>query len=460
MRVHAFLAVLACAVCVSAQLWASQIAIIDSGVDYKHHDLAAKMWHNPNETADNGKDDDNNGYTDDILGWNFADSNNQIIDYKYLGTFSPDCEKFFTVQGRILTGVATQEEKDWYKAKVSDENFIKELEKFGNFVHGTHVSGIASKNVDPAAIVGMKIIPTEQPGIKTVATAQKMMRLQGLQPSEANNPLVMLYLGYAAKQNAQLLITVGKYTNSVGAKVANCSFGTSVNAAKPTIAAMLKSLLGRDPTDQEAQDYTVYFIQQLISYSKDFVTAAPNTLYVFAAGNDGTSNDDLPASPANIKTDNTISVAATWGTAKLATFSNYGQLVDVAAPGVVINSTIPGDKYMELSGTSMAAPYVTGVAAEVKNSNDALTPANVKQILMETVDVKDFLNGKVKTSGIVNAERAVRAAQLSTNMSLADAIKKARTEITDSQKAFDIEEPEEGVQSMPVTVLPLPNPLM
>ena len=66
---------------------AAHVTIIDSGTDYKHADLASKFWENPVDSTENGQDEDGNGYIDDVRGWNIAEKNNQIIDYKYLGTF-------------------------------------------------------------------------------------------------------------------------------------------------------------------------------------------------------------------------------------------------------------------------------------------------------------------------------------------------------------------------------------
>ena len=81
------------------------------------------------------------------------------------------------------------------------------------------------------------------------------------------------------------------------------------------------------------------------------VMSSPRTLFVFAAGNDGTNNDKYPTSPANIDSPNSISVAATLDRSKLASFSNYGKkTVDVAAPGVSILSAAPGDNYIKVSG--------------------------------------------------------------------------------------------------------------
>ena len=63
---------------------ASILAIIDSGTDIQHNDISSQVWKNPIEIPDNNRDEDKNGYQDDVYGWNFAESNNQVIDYSYL----------------------------------------------------------------------------------------------------------------------------------------------------------------------------------------------------------------------------------------------------------------------------------------------------------------------------------------------------------------------------------------
>src|SRR5438105_10172231 len=124
----------------SVGAFAAPIAIIDSGVDVKHALLKGKIWNNPGEIPDDGIDNDKNGYVDDVYGWNFAESNGQVIDYSYLGKFSPDVRKYFETQTKVLQDTATAEDKKWLEEKRKDQEFVKELMKFGNFVHGTHVA--------------------------------------------------------------------------------------------------------------------------------------------------------------------------------------------------------------------------------------------------------------------------------------------------------------------------------
>jgi cell wall-associated protease len=431
------------------QAWAANLAIMDSGVDYKHKDLAAKMWSNP---ASQTTDADGTTYKDDTHGWNFADHNNEVIDYKYLGTFSQDCYKVFEVQGKILKGTATDEEKAWYKAKKADQEFLKELSKFGNFVHGTHVSGISSQNAEKAKLQAAKIIATEPPG----AFLDRMAKAGREDGDDAlNQMLLKMYLGMAAQQQGKLLTSVGKYVAAVKGEVANGSFGVSVAAVTPTVENLMKQLLGKDPTPEQVKENAIYLVEQILEQSKTFVGASPNTLFVFAAGNDGTDNDSLPTAPANLKADNTIAVAASLGGESLAVFSNYGATkVEVAAPGVTIKSTIPGDQYLELSGTSMAAPYVTNVAGLVKDANPALNPAGIKKILIGTVDVKDFLKGKVSSSGVVNTERAIAAAKSSRTMSIDQAIQHARRSVADMAADHVVVD---RAAAQDLLVLPLPS---
>ena len=161
------------------------------------------------------------------------------------------------------------------------------------------------------------------------------MLFRSANETQGDNPMVKMFLTMLAQRQSQMLTTVGKYTGAVKSEVANGSFGVSMTAVKPIVKQLVKQLTGAEPTDAETDEYAKFFVNEIAKGSKDFVGASPNTLFVFAAGNDGTDNDTIPASPANVKTDNAIAVAATNGVSSLAVFSNYGQkMVEVAAPEI------------------------------------------------------------------------------------------------------------------------------
>ncbi len=140
---------------------------------------------------------------------------------------------------------------------------------------------------------------------------------------------------------------------------------------------------------------------------------AAGHLFVAAAGNGGSDgvgddNDVAPHYPSSYDVANVVSVAASDDKDALASFSNFGTLsVDLAAPGVRILSTLPGNNYGSYSGTSMATPHITGIAALLKATDASLDDAQLKTQLLQSVDPKGNLAGKVATSGRVNSARAL-----------------------------------------------------
>jgi subtilisin family serine protease len=147
------------------------------------------------------------------------------------------------------------------------------------------------------------------------------------------------------------------------------------------------------------------------SYSRaerDAIAAAPNTLFVVAAGNDAQNNDSSADYPCDYTLPNIVCVAATDQNDDLASFSNYGATnVDLAAPGVDIVSTWPGNQYAQLSGTSMATPHVSGAAALVLAHSPSLATAGVRSALLGSVAPVASLAGKVATGGRLDVAAAL-----------------------------------------------------
>lgn len=423
---------------------AATIAVIDSGLDYKHEMVTPNLWTNINEVEDR-RDNDGNGYQDDVHGWNFAEQNGNIIDYKYLGTFSPDCKKYFDIQGKMFLGEASESEISWLKEKVQDPAFIKEMGKFGNFVHGTHVAGISIKDSNNKAM-GIKLIPTE---IKPFFEGLK--RRNFVEGEVDRWSILEKAFSALADQQMKLLTEIAYFVKSHKADIANGSFGTGFKQAKMITDNAYRIIFFKKPGPIESDRAAKMFISALVKAGEGFVAAAPETLFVFAAGNDGMSNDDYGTSPANIKADNVITVGATYKNLFFAPFSNFGtKMVDIAAPGMLIDSAIPGNDYLKVSGTSQAAPFVAGVAAKIKDANPKLKPAEIKKILMSTVDSKGFLKDKVSTGGIVNVERAVVAAQMSQTLGVTLGIARSKLQVRDAETVLENVSHPESVVPMPL----------
>jgi subtilisin family serine protease len=427
---------------------AATLAVIDSGTDMKHKEIAPYAWMNPVEIPGNNRDEDRNGYQDDIFGWNFAEKNNMVIDYSYLGTLNDDIRRLFDIQAKMFYGTVTEEEMAWIRTMVKNEAFMKRLSIYGNFMHGTHVGAIAIEDAMDSKMLAVKLIPTE-------------VKLPGQESSYEKGLgkfLVKKALGVLAKQQMVTMSEIGYYVDGHNVDVANGSFGTGYAQAEMIITMLYKTILRKEPSKEDLTELAHHFLSTMLEEGKKFVATAPKTLFVFAAGNDGSNNDLYPTSPTNIKADNVISVGATLERNSIASFSNFGaKTVDVAAPGVAIESASPGDNYIKVSGTSQAAPYVANIALKIKEINKELSPKALKKIIMNTVDKKAYLAGKVKTEGIVNTTRALRAAFYSTSRDLETSIKMANEEVADikSEKGLG---PVYKTALEPAFIMPLPSP--
>lgn len=217
--------------------------------------------------------------------------------------------------------------------------------------HGTHVSGvIGAKGNDSAGIAGINW----------------NVRIMGVRFLDAN--------GGGTLDGA---IKAVKYSIKMGAKISNNSWGGGEHSE------ILKNLIceGGSVNDQ---------------------------LFVAAAGNSGENSDHSPEYPAAYNCPNIISVAAVDNRGRLANFSNYGfKNVHIAAPGQNILSTLPGNKFEAWSGTSMAAPFVSGIAALVQATNPNLNYHELKTRLLKTSAPLASLRGKVNSEGMINAYHAL-----------------------------------------------------
>lgn len=220
--------------------------------------------------------------------------------------------------------------------------------------HGTHVAGIIGARAD------------NQIGIAGVAPQSSLMAVKVVAPN--------------GKPDVASLATGLAYAGDHGARVVNVSIGGGVRSKAVSAA----------------------------------IASHPDTLYVVAAGNDGTNNDVASQAdwPCDEPAPNVICVAASNRFDGMPSWSNYGPVsVDLAAPGEAILSTVPRafsrSGYLLMSGTSMAAPHVTGAAALLFAEDPQASVAAVKSALLRGVDRRPALAARTVSGGRLDAYRAL-----------------------------------------------------
>ena len=423
--------VIALSLLIAVGAQASHVAVVDSGTDFGHEWLQNRTWVNTKEVAGNLVDDDRNGKVDDVVGWDFTANYGQIFFPEHL--YSLDTAKLFKlfeVIGRIQSETDTAADRKYLDENVRNlpkdqkDALIAQLNFYGQYAHSTHVSGIVALMAPQAKIMSARVFP-DAPLANLVGTSQK----------DKMGPVDWIYK-LLASISSQMFHQVGAYLQERGAQVANYSLGVPLSM----IAKM--SLVARgnkNPTPEQISAETHRMAAQYIPEGEKWMASSPKTLFVVAAGNDGQDNNVYPTFPANVRATNSITVAATLGNAKLASFSNYGETtVDIAAPGTAIMSSVPSleqNTVLPMSGTSMAAPYITGVAAHILDVNPALTAQQVKAVLMGTVDHKEWLVKKVVSGGLVNPTRAYKAAELMASMPMDQALAQANSLVADQPVA-------------------------
>lgn len=413
---------------------ASIVAVMDTGTDISHSDFTSKIWFNQNEKAGSLVDLDNDGFAGDINGWDFTTNSSLLFDPKYKSLITEDVIKFFNYYGQydlgLLTGLSP--ELNWLTDNFDNQELLDKVNFLGGYIHGTHVSGISLKGNSQAKLLTLKIIPSEYEETQIVDENKTSKTLD-----QYKNELID-----DANEQINQMVELNNYVHFHHVDVVNQSFGIGHADAEGLIQTEFKNNFMRNPSQLELALLIKIYFDHLLSEGDKMFKVAPDTLFVIAAGNDNSNNDLFPDFPANVDSLNKIVVTATLGFKKLAEFSNYGlNKVDVAAPGVGITSSAPTNTSISLSGTSQAAPYVTNTISLIKDLNPNLKAKEIKAIVLKTVDVKIWLKKKVKSSGIVNRERALKAAELTKTETLENAIIHSYSLVPDVaiEKSFLIE---------------------
>ncbi len=217
------------------------------------------------------------------------------------------------------------------------------------------------------------------------ATANNGLGLAGLAPSA--KLMVVKVLNESGAGSESDILNGMYYAITHGAKIINVSLGVNTSAFSDAMAAMID------------------------------LAEANDVLIVAAAGNNGTDNDLNPVYPASSESPAVVSVAATDSSGARPTFSNWGATsVDIAAPGADLTSTLKGGGYGLVSGTSMAAPHVTGAAAFLMAQRPTLTLPQVRAAILGSAHTSASWTGLNATGGVLDMHSA-----LTTALSLPDA---------------------------------------
>jgi subtilisin family serine protease len=417
------------------------VAVIDNGMDTTHAALRPHLWSNPKEQP-NGRDDDGNGYVDDIRGWNWLggkDGRNVKQDTYELTRVAAMCgrpkgrdslpERYRTRCPEIQT--------EFTRRRAEIDQTLQNVQQIQNILgqiapylrRAAHTDSLTKERVEAIqtsndTVLRAKLIFLQMnaQGItpEDVAAAKESYESQakyGFNPAFDPRPivgddypdtLVKTYgnpnvIGPGAEHGTHVAGIIGGVR---GSGVTDGALGIAQSVRLMALRVVPEgderdkdiALAIRYAVDNGAQVINMSFGKSYSPY-KELIDAAvkyadaKGVLMVHAAGNDAADTDANPSFPNPVyigggRARNWIEVGASSWNGKdslVASFSNYGKtLVDVFAPGVDIYSSVSGGGYKKESGTSAASPVVAGVAALLMSYFPNLSAADVKRIILES----------------------------------------------------------------------------
>lgn len=291
------------------------IGVVDTGIDYTHSDLRENLWYNPEELAladTNGNNDGEVTYSEVI---------DMLSDFNSDGTVDLK-DLFISNVSNLLMNSIDEDINGYVDDFIGWDVYNNDNNPMDDHSHGTHVAGIiaASKN--------------NSIGVAGINTDVKLVAVKSFNSSGSSN--------------FSIISNSISYTDSIGVKILNNSFGTT--EYKVSIITSLK-----DKMEDSGDNNGTLFI--VAAGNGNDITESP-------IGFDIDSDPTYTVYPAAFDLDNIITVASTDRNDSKSSFSNYGQTsVDIAAPGSSIYATYLSNSYIYKSGTSMATPMVVGAAS-------------------------------------------------------------------------------------------------
>lgn len=445
------------------------VAVIDSGIDIEHEDLDDVIWVNEDEIPNNGKDDDGNGYIDDIHGWNFlGDGYDEQVEYVRIlakgDLDNPDyarAQREYIEERNKYTEYKTNYEQILQNLNYADQTISKHLGKKEYTLEEVNAIKSEDKQIQQSIYIINYLVGDLE--LETVTNAKKILQddledinnwldirlnksFNGRKTGDDPDDFSQKFYGNGNIMPIKKSESHG--THVAGIIAAERHNGMGVNGVANNVRIMsIRAVSNADEYDKDialAIRYAVDNGAKIINGSfgkyysphpewvKDAIIYASkhDVLFVHGSGNESLDLDTKNNYPndqfdnGNEISDNFINVGSIepeYGSSLISDFSNYGKInVDVMAPGGEIYSTMPENEYEAQDGTSMASPAVAGIAALIRSYYPKLKASQVKQILMDSGvhvyskvivggnadDIKPF-SELTKSGKIVNAYNAL-----------------------------------------------------
>lgn len=411
------------------------VAIIDSGIDLAHEDLKDVLWKNPKEIAGDGIDNDQNGYVDDVHGYNFlGESSEEQLEFvrimaKNLGDpiLQKKAKTLYDVQFEEAKASVPQYEQIEKLIRTSHQTLQKKLRKEEYTLKDLETYVPEGEEEERAIWLVSQVLETGQDIPSALSDLKEGIAYYQSQLDfnlnlefdgrkvVGDNPYDLNDQAYGNGNPSNRKDSESHGTHVAGILAANRATKKGVKGVAQTVQVMALravpdgdeydkdiALAIRYAVDQGAKVINASFgkklspnaswVQEALQYA-----AAKDVLFVHAAGNDGLDldipensnypNDQYSGMPSPMN-DNYLTVGAltpNYGPNMIASFSNYGKKsVDIFAPGDEIYSTLPFDSYGFEGGTSMAAPAVAGMAAVIRSLYPQLTAVQVKRVILDS----------------------------------------------------------------------------